>query len=159
MESGLREVLAQYPHIRVRTLYMDGKRSMRADHMNRSAVAVREVIDSFAPHVLVLVDDAAQQYVGRNYTHKPGMQVVFAGVNADLQKYGYESVDAQVTGVLERLPLSQIHKSLPFFHKEADVPELYIIGDRSNPVSFDIAMMKKFAVSYTHLTLPTIYSV
>ena len=83
-----------------RFFYMDTKR--KPDEAQKRAAGRRasQLLSEYHPGVVIAVDDNAQAYFAKNYVNKIGIQIVFCGVNADPQKYGYPA--ANVTGILER---------------------------------------------------------
>jgi ABC-type uncharacterized transport system substrate-binding protein len=93
-----------------RIFYMDTKRQPDASSKLEAARKVHQLIDQYAPKVVIAVDDNAQNFVVRNYSGKSPIQFVFAGVNADPQEYGYPAKN--VTGILERTYPGQVFKLL-----------------------------------------------
>ncbi len=83
-----------------RTFYMDTKRRSGMAWKKESARLAKEIIDTYAPDVVIAVDDNAQEHVVRDYCGRSPIQFVFAGVNADPETYGYPAPN--VTGILER---------------------------------------------------------
>lgn len=86
-----------------------------------AASTAKSLINRWEPHVIIAIDDNAQTMRIKNrisnkkikiqvasaFVNKPGLQVVFSGVNGTREQYGY--VDAEnVTGILERLELNAI---------------------------------------------------
>lgn len=96
--------------IAYRIFYMDTKRKPDAAWKSEAARQARHMIDQYSPAVVIAVDDNAQNFVVRPYVDKSPIQFVFAGVNADPQKYGYPA--GNVTGILERTYPDQVFKLL-----------------------------------------------
>ncbi len=81
--------------------YMDAKQRPEPEHLRQAAQAVLARIEAFRPQVVIAVDDAAQQYlVEPHLKGRPGVQVVFCGVNAPPARYGFPAPN--VSGVRER---------------------------------------------------------
>lgn len=89
-----------------RIFYMDTKR--RPDDAWKKTAGHRaiQVINAYDPQVIIAVDDNAQKFVASRYAGKSPIQVVFCGVNADPEKYGYPAEN--VTGILERTYTKQV---------------------------------------------------
>lgn len=92
--------------------YMDTKRHTDAAWMQKAGQEVMTLIDEWQPDVVLTVDDNAQECVGRHLVGRERPAVVFCGVNAEAEAYGYPA--SNVTGVLERL---HFNESLAFFKK------------------------------------------
>ena len=146
VQKGIKRILKKYPQLYVRVLYMDGKKGLDEAHWKRAARSAKEVVRSLKPHVVILVDDIAQKYVGKDLCHNPDISIVFAGVNAAIAEYGYDQPNANVTGILERAPLDQLKQSLQFFQKDipAEKMEVYLIGDKSDSVLHDVSLWSGF---------------
>lgn len=100
INKGIQDVLADHATID-RVFYMDAKRRPDTRHLQRVALDVFEYIEKKSPQVVICVDDAAQLYLVDKYLKgRKSPQVVFCGVNAPLEKYGYPA--SNVSGVRER---------------------------------------------------------
>ncbi len=84
----------------LQVVYMDTKRHTDEPFKQRTGEEMRRVLAEWRPRVLIAADDNAQEYVATSYLGDEEIQIVFCGVNADPQKYGYPTKN--VTGVLER---------------------------------------------------------
>lgn len=93
-----------------RIFYMDTKRKPDTAWKLEAARQACQLIDQYAPAVVIAVDDNAQNFVVRRFVNKSPIQFVFAGVNADPQEYGYPA--GNVTGILERTYADQVLKML-----------------------------------------------
>lgn len=89
----------------VETCYMDTKRRTDKGQMEQAGKEAMELIDEWQPDVVITVDDDAQRYVGSILAGREKPAVVFCGVNAEPEKYGYPA--SNVTGVLERLHFNE----------------------------------------------------
>lgn len=118
---GIRRVLDKYPYYSIKWHYMDTKRRTSPRYKLTAASTAKSLINRWEPHVIIAIDDNAQTMRIKNrisnkkikiqvasaFVNKPGLQVVFSGVNGTREQYGY--VDAEnVTGILERLELNAI---------------------------------------------------
>ncbi|OHB25995.1 MAG: hypothetical protein A2X84_13980 [Desulfuromonadaceae bacterium GWC2_58_13] len=113
VNAGLSRILDTQNWVRVSTYYMNTKISKDEDYLRRAGLAARRAIDAATPDVLIAVDDAAQELVGRHYVDRPGIRIVFAGINGNTDGYGYPAA-GNVTGILERKPAAAITECLRF---------------------------------------------
>ncbi len=97
--------------VSVRYYYMDAKRHPSPEDVAKAAVGARKAINSWRPNVVIACDDIAQQYVAKEYLHDPRLKIIFCGVNAAPEHYGYDQA-SNVTGVLERVPASSVREAL-----------------------------------------------
>lgn len=89
-----------------RMFYMDTKRHPGEAWKRRIAAKAKKAIASYAPQVVIAVDDNAQEYVAKDFAGRSPIQFVFCGVNANPDAYGYPS--SNVTGILERAYPNQV---------------------------------------------------
>ncbi len=120
MNVGLKRVLDQRAYS-LRWHYMDTKAHPYPDFMRRAAAMARSLIDQWEPQVIIAIDDNAQQLVARHYLNRDDVAVVFAGVGAVPEDYGYVG-PANVTGILERMPLAAIRDTMLRVHQSLDQP-------------------------------------
>jgi len=81
--------------------FLDAKRDPAPGHLQAKAQDILARIETSAPQVVIAVDDAAQAYLVVPYLkNRAGIQVIFCGVNAPINIYGYPA--ANVSGVRER---------------------------------------------------------
>lgn len=111
VDRGLRRGLEQNGHYSLRWHYMDLKRHPWPEAKERAGIQVRSVIDKWQPDLVIAIDDDAQQFAARHYVNRPDIKIVFAGVNGNVDAYGYEGA-SNVTGILERLPLQALKDAL-----------------------------------------------
>jgi len=98
---GLERIFANKPY-KIRTYYMDTKRHPEKSYMERIGATARNAIDSWRPDIIIALDDNAQEYVARYYINQPDIKIIYAGINKDLEDYGYQNAK-NATGILERL--------------------------------------------------------
>ncbi len=128
INTGVQRVLKGKPYS-IRYHYMDTKRHPDEDFKIKAGIAARKMIDQWKPHVIIAVDDNAQEYVAKHYCNRPGINIVFCGVNAEHTDYGYDRA-SNVTGILERIPIASVREGL----QSAFYPErrrIYHIADAS----------------------------
>ena len=81
--------------------YMDAKRHPSPVHLGKISREIIEYIEQTRPQAVICVDDPAQKYLSSTYLKGRKMpQVIFCGVNAPLEKYGFPA--SNVSGVRER---------------------------------------------------------
>lgn len=95
---GLRHELVMR-EVDLQVVYMDTKRRPSEAWKQQCSREILDDIAAWKPAVVVLVDDNAQQYVGKVLAPTGETSIVFCGVNGDAWDYGY---GRGVTGVLER---------------------------------------------------------
>ena len=87
--------------------YMDTKRHPGQRFKEKAGEETRRIIATYDPDIIITVDDNAQEFVGKYYLGQKRPLVVFCGVNAEPEEYGYAGVQ-NVTGILERTPIDSI---------------------------------------------------
>lgn len=108
---GIRRVLDGKPHYAVRWYYMDTKRHPTPEFKTTAGLRARRQIESWQPDVIIAVDDDAQEYAARYYVNHPRIRIVFAGVNGEVEPYGYGGA-SNVTGILERKQLQGVKEAI-----------------------------------------------
>lgn len=100
-------------------LQMEVKRhylDMNAPHPPASREVLRSDVERaiamMRPQVLIAFDDEAQAQIAARFAGRSDIAVVFAGVDETPERYGYAPPAANVTGVLERLPLAAMRDLL-----------------------------------------------
>jgi ABC-type uncharacterized transport system substrate-binding protein len=68
-------------------------------------------VEAFEPDVLVVFDDIAAKLVTPALLNRPGLRIVFAGINAEPVAYGFDTA-SNTTGVLERIPVEALREAL-----------------------------------------------
>jgi ABC-type uncharacterized transport system substrate-binding protein len=126
-----------------RIFYMDTKR--KPDNANKIEAArqARHLIEKYSPAVVIAVDDNVQKFVVQSYTGKSPIQFVFAGVNADLQEYGYPA--GNVTGILERTYPDQVLKLLKMI--KPSVSHVGWVSDDSATANLVLRRVRRMAES------------
>jgi len=110
INTGLQRIFKGKPYS-IRYHYMDTKRHPEEGFKVKAGIAARKTIDQWKPHVVIAVDDNAQEYAARHYCNRLGISIVFSGVNADHADYGYDTA-SNATGILERIPIESVREGL-----------------------------------------------
>lgn len=99
---GFKRIFYKYPY-NIRYFYMNTKRNPDVEYMEKTGKIVSKMIKDWEPDILISVDDNAQEYVAKNFINHSKIKIIYTGVNARPEIYGYHQAN-NVTGVLERLP-------------------------------------------------------
>ena len=146
INTALNRKLGNKPYI-LRWHYMDTKRNPDDAFKQRSGVLARRIIDDWRPDILIAVDDDAQRYAAKFYTNNSKMKIVFAGINGEMEPYGYDKAK-NVTGILERKQWRGV-KNLIMESVRPRVPvgravKIAYIGDTSGSVKEDTKFLEEF---------------
>ncbi len=106
---GIQRILAKKPY-NIQYLYMDTKRHPDAAFKQKIAEIAKQKIIDWEPNVVIAVDDNAQSLVAQEFINNPKINIVFTGVNAEPESYGYDSA-TNVSGLLERIPFDSIKEA------------------------------------------------
>ena len=139
VDAGLRRVLNGRLQFKVQWHYMDLRKHPGAEFGRKAGtLAVRE-IERFRPDVIIAIDDGAQKYAVKQYAGRPGVSIVFGGVNGSVEPYGYPQAP-NVTGIYERKPLINLRRTLDAMRDAEGKPlgrRMVHLGDRSDNVAVD----------------------
>ncbi len=91
--------------------YLNISHNSTPDYIARVLQNVNTLITVWHPHVLLLVDDDAQFYVGKAYLNNPNISIVFSGVSEIPALYGYKPKE-NVTGILENLQFKPMQDAI-----------------------------------------------
>ncbi len=100
-------------NVTLRTIRMDTKRNPSDDFKKAAALKVKEMIDTFRPHVVIASDDNASKFVIMPYYKNARLPFVFCGVNYSAEAYGFPYDN--VTGMVELPPAIKLIYSLKHF--------------------------------------------
>jgi len=145
IDAGLKRMLDPKLRYRVHTHYMDVKNHPDKEFKRKAELLARRAIDSVNPTLIIAVDDDAQ-LVAKAFNDKPGVSIVFAGVNDTIEPYGYHKA-TNVTGIFERKPLLDIRQALIAMRRGNGAPlgaRLIHIGDTSESVLWDTRHINRF---------------
>jgi len=87
-------------NVQIEVFRMDTKRRTDEAWKQQAGIQANEIVAQWQPDVIIASDDNAQRYFASAYAGKDRPAVVFCGVNAEPNAYGYPA--SNVTGVLER---------------------------------------------------------
>ncbi|MCP4044158.1 MAG: hypothetical protein GY731_19760 [Gammaproteobacteria bacterium] len=98
IHRGIERALA-HSGVELRVLYMDTKRNRSREFMQQAVRNARQVIEDFAPEVVITSDDNAAKYLIAPHYKDTDLPFVFCGVNWDASVYGLPA--GNVTGMEE----------------------------------------------------------
>ncbi len=110
MDAGVERALGDRPY-NIRYYYMDTKKHPGLEYRKKAGTAARKFIRDWEPSVILAFDDNAQEFVGKYFVNDPDIDIVYAGINADIAMYGYDKAD-NVRGILEKIPWAAAQKVL-----------------------------------------------
>jgi ABC-type uncharacterized transport system substrate-binding protein len=123
--------------VRMEVFHMDTKRRPDEAWKQQAGARAHELVAQWQPDVVIASDDNAQRYFASAYAGKERPAVVFCGVNAEPEAYGYPA--SNVSGVLERphfqASLQMLGQLLPH------ATRLAIVSDDSETSTGAIAYM------------------
>lgn len=147
IDVGLRRVTDGWTNYAVNWHYMDTKKHNDPRWLNRAGIIARRAIDQVDPHVLIAVDDLAQELAAKYYVNHPHIQIVFAGVNGEIAPYGYVGAK-NVTGIYERKQLAAVQEAiLALESKKTDAklhPRVLYLLDPSPSMQKDRSFVDQF---------------
>ena len=146
INTGLNRVLDSRSDYSVHWYYMDTKLHPTVEFKTNAGIAARRMINEASPDVIIAIDDDAQQYVTRYYVDKPGIKIVFSGVNNEPKPYGFDRAN-NVTGILERIPLAALKETLLITAQRNGLKSplrIQFIGDRAETVLLDDKFARNF---------------
>lgn len=108
---GLKRIMDKWTNYSVIWHYMDTKNHTDQEWLQRAGIIARQTIDQWQPHVLIAIDNAAQDVVAQYYVDKPGINIIFAGINGPIELYRYHTAK-NVTGILEQRSLDGLRDTI-----------------------------------------------
>ncbi len=139
VNNSIKKVLGTQSYFAVRWHFMDTKNHPSPEYISKASIIAQRTIDEYEPDVLIAIDDDAQAYVAKHYINHPKIKIIFAGVNAKMERYGYDKAE-NVTGILERIPLDGLKDTLQILHtmdhKNQSIKVMHI-SDNSSTVKAD----------------------
>ena len=146
IDIGLKRVLDERVNYKVQWYYMDTKNHPDEKFKRKAGIQARQAIEALNPDLIIAVDDDAQAYAAKYYAGRKDIAIIFAGINATVEPYGYRKVDI-VTGIYERKPLLDLRRALSAM-REPNGAELgrriMHLGDRSSSVEADTKEIESF---------------
>lgn len=169
--NGVLEALSDiglYPaQVEVRQYYMDTKKT----HTSAKAIAaqgrrVLQEVDAHTPDAVVTLDDNAFSTVGLALVDRPGVSVVFSGLNGQPEMYNAktpfmdtrERPGRNVTGVYEKLhlkrALSVIKNTLPNAKKAVGITDTSPTG-KALAKQFELESQEELPMQWEQLQVKT----
>ncbi len=100
INTGINRVLKGKPAL-VRWYYLDTKRNPDPEYKIRAGAAARKEVLKWKPDIIISIDDNAQDMVAKYFVGSPSINIVFTGINATPQQYGFErAVKSPIGAVL-----------------------------------------------------------
>ena len=153
IDIGIKRVLDPKLRYKVQWHYMDTKNHPDQEFKRKAGVLARRAIDALQPSLIIAIDDDAQGYAAKEFAGKPDISIIFAGINATVDAYGYNQV-SNATGIYERKPLLDLRRAL----SEMRGPNgselghrIMHLGDQSDSVKADIREMEAFDWAPFHI--------
>lgn len=144
---GIERVANDWGRYRVIWHYMDTKKYHDERWRLQAGLIAKRAIENAEPDVLIIIDDLAQQLVGKDYVNHPSIQIVFAGVNGSIESYNYENAH-NVTGIYERKQLQAIKETVVTLEQnreqKRDHPRLAYIIDESTSLKQGLPYFERF---------------
>jgi ABC-type uncharacterized transport system substrate-binding protein len=138
ISRGIKRVFEPEKYIHVETFYMDTQNVQSEEKISEAGKKAREIISQWNPEIVITADDNAQKYVGKYYAGKIHPKIVFCGVSASLETYGYP--ESNITGVTET---STLRYAVDFLDKRiTPVKSVSIIGDDSPASQYTLSYTK-----------------
>lgn len=110
VNEGIKRIFTDKPYT-IRWHYMDTKRHPDEHFIQRATYTAQQVIEQWRPNVVITIADNAQQVV-KPYINDPYIKIVYSGVFADPEIYGFDHNAKNVTGIREKWPMDVIKKSI-----------------------------------------------
>jgi ABC-type uncharacterized transport system substrate-binding protein len=114
--------------VEYRVVEMDTKRHSSEEWIEKVSQEAKDLIDTWEPDLVYANDDAAQEYIVKDYINSD-LPFVFSAVNADPETYGFVG-STNVTGVLEQEHFVQTVQLLRKL--KPDIKRIAVIVDDSS---------------------------
>jgi ABC-type sugar transport system substrate-binding protein len=88
VNEGIEKIL-KLAGVETRIFYMDTKRNSIQEWKEKSGQAAEAEMNAYDPDVVITVDDDAQAFFAKKHVNDDKRQIVFCGVNAEPEKYGF----------------------------------------------------------------------
>lgn len=142
VSQGLRNEFQNQEDLEFEILYMDTKRNTTEKWKKHITTVMKDAVSVWNPQVLILIDDNAQDLLGRVYAGKKSPYIVFGGMNGTPDYYGYDKAD-NVTGIMESI---QLAKTLELFKKiNPAAKKIAVMSDDSFASKMALSFIKKEA--------------
>lgn len=138
-------------NVDLQVYYMDTKRRTSEQWKTAAGEKASDIINEWHPEIVIGADDNAQQYCLKKYAGQSNPQIVFCGVNAVPEKYGYPA--SNVTGVQEK---PHVEESLKMFQKlKPDARRIAIVTDDSPTSNGALKFLKSPPEPFEIVTIKT----
>lgn len=104
IEAGVDKILTG--KCELKKFYMDSKRHTSPEFIRKKALEAKQLIERFAPDVVIVSDDNASRYLVQPYYKDAALPFVFNGINWTAEVYGYPYKN--VTGMVEVAPINEM---------------------------------------------------
>lgn len=152
IERGVRRAL-EGNDVELEIIRMDTKRNQSELYKKDIARLSKQRIDAIKPDFIITSDDNAQKYLVVPYLKDIGIPVVYCGVNADPETYGFPT--QMITGMQEIEPFQALASVLTTLGKggraayiSGDVPTDHKVFEKTNKTIFQNSMKGYFAKTY-----------
>ena len=155
VNEGLKKILSSSGEYNLRWHYMDTKNNPSESQRQRAGLLARRVVDEIKPAIIIAVDDDAQEYVTKYYVNNPDIKIIFSGVNATAEDYGFTNAN-NVTGILERLPLDGVRDTFTAILKNnPSLKEVRLVhlSDDSGTVQADDEFLHNYGYKWNPIKL------
>ncbi len=147
VNEGIERIARHWSDYSVTWHYMNTKRLSDKESLRYAGIVARRAIEQFDPMVLIAVDDLAQKLAAKHYVDKPGMNIVFAGINGSAKPYGYDDGN-NITGIFERKPWQAVKEMVLTLEREQPQPNprpsIHYLMDPSPSMQRDRAFIEAF---------------
>jgi hypothetical protein len=109
----------QNKHLLVKVIWYSLEQDLHPDSDAKTMGALRTV-EREDPDLVILVDDVANERVGRVLAAKAQRHILFVGIDQPPAYYGYSSKD-QITGIIEQLRLEPFHDLLSILYPNSSL--------------------------------------
>ena len=142
IEKGINRVFKKHPRYFVKNFYLNTKENPSEKFLKKTSKTAIKLINSWQPEILILTDDNAQKIIGKHFMNHKKIKILFSGVDAPYQIYGYDKAN-NVSGLKQVLPLKSFKEMcLKITPKRGN--RLIVIGDDSYTMKMEIDSIKKF---------------
>lgn len=147
IDVGLNRIARNWTNYSVTRHYMDTKKNSDAQSLERTGIIARQTIKRYAPHVLIAIDDLAQQLAAQYFVNDPQIQIVFAGVNGSVESYGYDTA-MNVTGIFEKKQLHAVKETILALESKKKIsnpnPKIIYVLDASASLQQDRSLIDNY---------------
>lgn len=139
IQRGIERALSGADDIEWEVYFMDTKRRSSPEERKAAGELALAITEEWKPDVVLTTDDNAQGDFAKHLAGRQDVSVVFCGVNAEAEAYGFPA--SNVTGILQRPPVDRSVALL-----DEHVPgrrRLAMLADASPTADGAIAWIKK----------------